>query len=305
MRSFIYFCITFLILTLNSVSAQDLRIFNFEIQEDTSLGFVSLSDDYAISENPDSPAIPSIDELGPDSSLRIELSGMYRKLFMKGTGISESDKMYIYNYAENQLSVIPLMKLKVIALLNFYRSADDWPYSQEDYRIGFEIPINKLNSKDKLFSERFVYIGKSNPFSQNQLINITWNKIDPSDLPAIKLMDIDTNYSRIYEFLIVNYQYFKTGNRAFYLLDYQSEKNVFANHFIVIDATTKAVIFQKIYYSGESAQFAEPDYQWTGSLFKNKPDVLLGLQWHAFGCPEITFLDPDTNPVYVHCDNRH
>jgi hypothetical protein len=53
--------------------------------------------------------------------------------------------------------------------------------------------------------------------------------------------------------------------------------------------------------------YVESEYieQWTGKLFKNKPPVILGFQYVAFGCPGITFLSPTEKDIYIYCDNRH
>ena len=73
----------------------------------------------------------------------------------------------------------------------------------------------------------------------------------------------------------------------------------------VLDAQSKEVVREKLFYSGESASFAPLDQQWTGILLKKRSPVIFGFQYESFGCPGIVFLSPAEADLYINCDNRH
>ena len=306
-KLFILFLISFNELT--NLAAQDLKIFNLQYYEEDSthsFSFISLSEIYPLSDNPDSLAIPDLREKENDEAPNFtyfKLDSTYRKRFLTATNISETDKVFIYDYSINALQTFTVKNLNVIACLNIYGA--DWPYSSHDYMIGFEINKKLLTGSDKFFTNSLAYVGKENPFVRGQVKPIIWKKVAPNDFPSKELPSYDTSYAGkcvsgdVYKFEMEGLQYFVQD------LVRLADKWISVKRLIVMDLKTKETVCEKLFYSGESASFAPFDNQWTGKLFKNKPPVIFGFHWVSFGCPSITFLNPTESNIYINCDNRH
>lgn len=294
---------------LTNLFAQDLQIFNlmyYEKDSTQSLAFISLSEIYPLSENPDSLAIPDLSEREIGEAQNFEyftLDSTYRKRFLAETNISETDKVFIYDYATNALQTFTVKNLTVVACMNIYGA--DWPYSQYDYMIGFEVNKNALKHFDKYYINTLAYVGKQNPFVRGQMQQIIWEKIEPAAYPSKALPTYDSSYAGICR--IGDAYKFETEGFLYYVQDLVRLTNnwVSVKRLIVIDNKTKEIVCEKYFYSGESASFAPLDDQWTGTLFKNKPPVIFGFQYFTFGCPGITFLSNTENDIYINCDNRH
>jgi len=176
--------------------------------------------------------------------------------------------VFIYDYSIDALVSFTVKNLNVVACLNVYGA--DWPYSQDDFMIGFEVNKNSLTDFDKYFTNSLAYVGKKNPFVRGQVKPIIWKKIDPSDYPSKELPAYDHSYAGkcvtgdAYKFEIDGLQYFVQD------LVRLADNWVSVKRLIVIDLKTKETVCEKLFYSGESASFAPLDNQWTGRLFKNK-----------------------------------
>ncbi len=177
-----------LILVSTSVlKAQELELYqlrNLEINEpDRKVGFISLSDNYyPLSNHPDSSVIPDLQYMEKEEQLYFRLDSIYRKRFL--SNISETDKVFVYDYSTDILRSFPVKKLNVVARLNDYMSIDECfpdPCSAYDYMIGFEICNKLLKGVDYL--NTLVYVGKENPFVRGQMKAIVWEKIASSDFP--------------------------------------------------------------------------------------------------------------------------
>jgi hypothetical protein len=304
----------FLLIAVNGLTnlfAQDLQIFDikyYEKDSTQSFAFISLSEIYPLSENPDSLAIPDLNEKQIEEEPNFtyfKLDSIFRQRFLAATNISETDKVFIYDYSTNSLQTFKVKNLKVVAYLNIYRSQTDWPYSQEDFMIGFEINKKSLKGFDKYFTNSLAYVGKENPFVRGQVKPIIWKKIAPADYPSRELPVYDTSYAGkcvtgdAYKFETERLQYFVQD------LVRLADNWVSVKRLIVIDIKTNEIVCEKLFYSGESASFAPWDNQWTGRLFKNKSAVIFGFHYVTFVCPGITFLNPTENDIYINCDNRH
>lgn len=332
MNKKLFILLLFSVNGLTSLIAQDLAIFDLELRKNESVGFISLSDVYPLSERPDSLAIPNLedelnDKLGKlpenptDESIEkvkdqfiknaeyFILSSKYRKIFLSKTKILETDLVFIYDYSLDVLISFTVKNLNIVACLNIYGA--DWPYSQNDYMIGFEINKKFLTGFGKYPSNTLVYVGKENPFVQGQLKHIVWKKIETTDFPTSAVSSKDTSelreYFRAYQYVTgTTYKYEKEGLQYF-IQDFIRLQDNFipAKRLIVIDLKTKETIFNKHYFSSEGTSFAPLNNQWTGKLFKNKPPVIFGFQYESFGCPSITLLDSMENEVGINCDSRH
>jgi hypothetical protein len=291
------------------LTAQDLKIFSLMIYEKDSLNsttFISLSEIYPLSEHPDSLAIPDFSNIEMEAAPNynyFKLDSNYRKRFFEETKISESDKVFIYDYVDDKLITISVKNLTVIACITPYGAS--WPYTQYDYMIGLEmnkkLPLNFY----KHFSYSIAYIGKESPFIRNQLKSMNWTKMESNDFPSKEMPAYNISYAgnciagNVYSSEIDNLHYFV---QDLYRL---ADGFVAVKRLIVIDKKTKNKICEKLFYAGESASFAPLDNQWTGLLIKNKPPIIFGFQYYSFGCPGITFLSNTENDIYIYCDNRH
>ncbi len=291
------------------LAAQELRLFtlrNYEIDSTQSFAIISLSEIYPLSENPDSLAIPDLKDREIDEAPGFEyfqLDSTYRRRFLSATNISETDKVFIYDYSTSAFRTLTIKNLKAVACLNVYGA--DWPYLQDDYMIGFEVDKNSLTDFDKYFVNSLVCVGKENPFVRGKVKPIIWNRIESADYPSKELPAYDTIYAGkcvagdAYKFELEGLQYFV---QDFVRL---ADNWVSVKRLIVIDLKTKETVCEKIFYAGESASFAPLDNQWTGILFKNRTKVIFGFHYVSFGCPGITFLNPTESNIYINCDNRH
>ena len=294
---------------LTNLKAQNLEIFDLKyIEKDSihSFGFISLSEIHHLSEHPDSLATPDFSNIEIEEAPNyeyIELDSSYRKRFLSATHISETDKVFLYDYSVNSLLKFTVKNLKAVACLNYY--GGDWPYSQNEYMIGFEIEKKYLTAFDKYYCNAIVSIGKKNPFIRGKVKQVTWIKIQPSDFPSKEIPNYDSAYTGkcitgdAYKFELEGLQYFLQE------LVRVTDQSVQAKRLIVIDFKTKKTICEKYFYSGEGASFAPMENQWTGKLFKNKPSVIFGFHYVSFGCPYFTFLNSSESDLYIKCDNRH
>lgn len=287
--------------------SSDLQIFSlmkYTKSPGDTIGFVSLSDIYSMSESPDSVPMPLIN-IGTDDRTQypdfILLDSIYRSTFFKRTGVKNKHKIYICSYSLNKIISIPLNNTPLVACLNIYGA--EQPYSVNDYMIGFEIKLNKYSELD--FENSLVSIQSKNPFAGKSLQKIHWIQDTITRTQLLKTSQYDTSYSGLSEpFAAFVYT---TDMYKFYIQDYKRQIDSFHSirRLQVFNRNSGSIVFEKNYYAGESAVFTEPGYQWTGILFKNKPPVLLGILWHSFGCPEITVLQQGKNPIPIFCDNRH
>jgi hypothetical protein len=316
MKFRLYILLLFILILTFKLNAQELKIFElmyYEKDSTQSLAFISLSDVYDLSVHPDSLAIPDLSEIGIEDSKKFEyikLDEKYRKRFLSKTKISETDIVFIYDYSHDVLMSFTVKNLNIVACLNVYGA--DWPYSQEDYMIGFEINKKYLTGFGKYPSNTLVYVGKENPFVQGQVKHVVWKKIESKNFPVSAISSEDT--TELNKYLIKGryvtgnaYKYEKDGLQYF-IQDILrlTDDWIFAKRLIVIDLKTKETVFKKNYFDSEGESFAPLDNQWTGKLFKNKPSVIFGFMWISFGCPGITFLDSaKKEDIYINCDNRH
>jgi hypothetical protein len=301
------------------ITYSDLKLYSlvyYERSPTERVGFTSLSDNYPLSEHPDSLAVPDLYSSEEEGVLvndeYVTLNTQYRKRFLTKTKISEADTVFIYNYYSNTLVSFKVKSLPVIARLNFYMDQNDRPHSQDDYMIGFEIDKNVLRDFGDNYYQTLVYVGKENPFVQGQLKPVVWKKIKPSDLPSTSVSTKHTLQLRTYEkgsaymFKAINFEYF--------IQDFLKGKNISARRLLVLDGNTKELVRDIVYFESEGASLAPLNFitghdknyhQWTGQLFRNRPPVVFGFEAISFGCPYIEFLHKSVAGVPIYCDNRH
>lgn len=292
-------------ISIEKQNLSDLKIFDlYSIENDGKYHtFISLSDIYN-----DSLAIPNdIIENQKSKSFaelkHFELNGIYREKLLKGTSLSETDTLFLYNYKDAKLQKFPIKDLKSIANLNLYMSEGD-EISSYDYMIGFELNQNETSEQSVMDKTNYslASFGKENPFSGEKVVPIHWKKISRDQFPLTLKNDksLENTYLAKFENLI------------YYIQDYKGEYGIYKRKLAVVK--DKKVTFAKTFTRGEGAEFSPlnfinnneyNDWQWTGRLFKNKPPVVFGFVSESFGCPNITFLDSSYEDIYLICDNRH
>ncbi len=293
---------------------EELVIFDMmPVDGNEEIGFISLSDIHPVSEHPDSLAIPDISEKPIDSVRYFKLNKEYRKRFLTATGISETDKVFMFDYSTNALVSLPVKKLNVVANLNIYSSDEDAPFSQFDYMFGFEVSRKDLKGFDsEYFGDVLVSVGKENPFERGKLKPIVWRKTDKKQFPLAKMSK--EGIKRSSQFTVANTYTFTKDSLQYYVQELSKEESSPARRLLVLNTKTDKVVFERVYEESEGVGLAplnhkdkEYDFvnQWTGQLFKDRAPVIFGFQYFSFGCPEISFMDRKLKDIYLNCDNRH
>jgi len=312
-----------LYLVISSVMySQDISIYDidpYEISKTESIAFISLSDNYPLSEHPDSLAIPDQQGKSIKEIEHFKLEGKYRKRFLDKMKISGTDNVFIYDYASDLLVALPVKDLSVVACLNYYVSAEEGPFTQEYYMIGFEVKKSNLKGFKEYYTDAFAYVGKEQPFARGKMKPLRWKKIETKDVPVVK---IDPDHQKILlasgggnYWAGADYKYEAEGYTYYVREIVNKENETFARRLLVMNTKTGKVVLNRFYYNSEGTSLAPLNYttkdenyfpdQWTGQLFKNKPPVVLGFHYISFGCPDILFLDPLVKAIEISCDNRH
>ena len=301
--------------------------------------FISLSDIHELIRHPDSLAIPAsnsgIDWRGRwspdlkgeelflffnemDERQFFHLDEEYRRRFLERTKISETDIVFLYNYADDALLAFPVNELNVAVV------ARHFPHTcQYNYRIGFHMDRVLLYESDESndfdlweFERVLVYIGQAHPFARGGMREIQWRRIPTEDFPIAK-SNIETDNERILYLL----EYGRRSARA-YLYEFENfilfsqdilrfwsahnRWNPAALHLLIIDTEIDSVVVERVIPNG---------WGWygrgtrIGNLFRNAPPVALGFWWPDWRtpsdlCPFIMFLDAEIADVYIRCDNQ-
>ncbi|RZK49099.1 MAG: hypothetical protein EOO87_20070 [Pedobacter sp.] len=275
------------------------------MDDNDSKAFISISDIY-----PDTVAVPSLyvknqKNIPFDKLKYFELETAYRKKLLNGTGIKETDTVFMYDYKFNELAKIPVGNLKAVAHLTPYahkgRQISIW-----DYMLGFEVKNDVLKkSALQYYNNVLVYIGNKNPFMQGKMYLVKWQKIEKKLFPFQQKNKVDNNSAS-------NYYTFKNDKFIYYIRDILVDGRIEKRHFVAINAITKNILVERKFANSEGSSLAPLNFtdenqenQWSGYLFKNKPPVIFGFEYHSFGCPAITILNKSYAEIPIKCDNRH
>ena len=297
-------------ITIDTISTEKKNLSNFHVFDLYSMEntgkydiFVSMSDIYN-----DSLAIPNdiIENQKTKTFAELkhfELTGIYREKLLKGTSLSETDTLFLYNYRDAKLQKFPVHDLKSVANLDLYTSEGE-EISHYNYMVGFELNQPEISQDVAMDKTNYslATFGKSNPFSGEKVVPVHWQKTSHEKFPLA--LKNEKNLENTYQA--------KFENLIYYIQDYKGEYGISKRLLAVVK--NNKVIFAKTYKTGEGAEFNPlnfinnneyNDWQWTGKLFKNKPPVIFGFVSESFGCPSITFLDHSYPEFYIDCDNRH
>lgn len=311
----------FFLLLPPALQAQELDLFylnQFEKENNGNVGFISLSEIYTNiggSDLYDSLAMPDQNEIKDFRYIRLDSA--YRDRFLLRTNVSETNRVFIYDYAADMLKSFSVKELKVVAYLNIYTSPEECPCPQYYYMMGLEIDVKLLEGFEKNFNHTLVYVGENNPFVRRQLKPMIWEKTESKYFPYPATKSDSIKHSHGYGvFAFGNTYKFESEGFQFFIQDFVEGNDQFkARLLVVIRSETKEIVCEKFYSDSEGTGLAPLQLgnagstygveQWTGKLFKNKPPVVFGFEYHSFGCPAISFLDKSENDMYIKCDNRH
>ena len=293
-------------------------VYPVELFDKTKLVFVSISDRYAFNDHPDSLNIPAKAFKGKKAgeAPHIPLQGIYRQRLLAGIGAKESDSLFVYNYDKDVLKVYPISILKTSAVINAYSSEDE-DVEQYYYQIGFELPLSVFDKSGDY--NNLVYIGTENIFAEGQVKPIYWADTGSKNLPThhckhqAEIDKLKSKNSSVFEATQNGFHYYLQDGT--YDLHINGYTDLSVRHLLILDAQDKVVTDLYIEQSEGSSlaplnQFSDtPDKtylsQYSGKLFKNKPPIILGLEYVSFGCETIEFLSQDEPSLYINCDNRH
>ena len=314
MKITFYFTLFILTVLAPSLCAQDLNLYTVGLYENDAhkqVAFTSLSETYPLSDDPDSLAMPSLEGMTEQEAQYILLDSIYRNGFLTTMNLSETDTVFIYDYAQGMLYSFPIKTLNLVAIISIYEP--NGPYRQEDFEIGFEIDAALLSDHDPYFLSCLAAVGKENPFEVGKLESITWMKTDRSNFPSIP---IDFENAEILfgnNFFERDVYMGESNDLQYFIQEYADQEHVAGRHLIVIDVKTSGVLCDRLFFEDEGSTLTELNSlesypsinQYTGKLLKNKPLVVFGFKYVGFGCEFITFLQPGENDLYLKCDNRH
>nr|WP_294793468.1 hypothetical protein [uncultured Mucilaginibacter sp.] len=285
--------------------------------EDTA-AFVSVSDIDRLPGDYNSPAdsvdrlvIPSLENKEAKDTRHLTLTSKYRKRLLSGTGISETDSLFVYDYGKDVLLSFAISSLDAVAKLSVYEDETVAQHSARDYMLGFKIDRAALVSINNRYpSTSYVYIGAKNPFTRNQMHPIVWKRTDPKNFPSIPLRTEDREILK--GFKLTGSYTFQSDRNHFYLQDFVNKES-HCERVIICDVNGK-IIRNELLTETEGTSPARLSFassktkmyeQWTGRLLKNKPPLTLGFEYISFGCPVLSFVNESHGFVEVNCDNRH
>lgn len=290
---------------------ESINLFTLTYRDSTDIAFVSLSDIYPTNgEGADKLILPEIEKMGVKAAQYFTLDKNYRNRFLSKTNISETDSLFIYDFSKNKLASFSVKSLNTAALLSGYTSEEEWPYHNYNYMIGFEIKKKYLAGFTDYYDKVLVYVGKENPFTQEQLTPIAWKKTSIKEYPSKTIKKEDL--AQLKNKSIGNTYSYKTENYKYFLQEYIKNGEVTARRLLVVDSKTKDIIIEKMFIDNESLSTAPLNdidnniiLQYTGKLFKHKSPVVFGFADESFGCSSISLIDKSNEDIYLQCDNRH
>lgn len=284
--------------------------YEYEISKGKQALFVSLSEIYPLSEHPDSLAI-SDKYLGSKKVVdNHTLDKKYSTRFLKSTGISETDNLYIYCYSLDTVITYQVKDLPVMAHLSPYTQVDQM-ISQYDYMIGFDLGKKLLSLGHNYYYNSFIYVGEENPFVTDNIQPMIWEKTDNKSFPAVNLSNETFINLRSYD---SNETYkFTAFDLNYYARIYISKDHGARAMHLVVKTNENKIVLNEVLFEGESASLSPLSYvgkkntpeQWTGKIFKDKPPVLFGFVYESFDCPGIYVTGKHNGYIRIRCDNRH
>jgi hypothetical protein len=256
----------------------DLHVLHLSVNQ--NVVFVPLSGDYDFEKIKDSICSNLKDSL---KNQQINLSLNRRKTLLNDLSILETDTMYLYNYETNTIKNICISDLAMFAIL-------DSDFNHLDlYNIGFKIDDNSRKDLGNIFKV-LVYIGKSNPFNLNRMKPFVWKKIKSKDFPFSKMDTIQKFDGDLKE---LRFHYYKSDYYEYYVVN-----DLYSEYVLIFDFQGNKINEVSFYFteSCPNAVVSENilSQQFVGSIFKDKPELILGFEDCSYECSHLIF----TNPLY-------
>lgn len=254
---------------------------------------------------------------GPNQNFRVlPIDPSFKSHCNSHLRITENDSVYLYDFALAKIHSIPISQLELVANESIYADQRKKTFRSDDYQIGFIINKSLLPGLAQ-YSKVLVAFGRQSPFIHCNLQPIVWSQIRASKIPGRK----NTKVPQPIQNLKPGKAYGALpGNYRFYLQDYSepsSPDQSVARHLMVYALSSKRLVFEQLFQESEGVTLAplnagihdiygkSHQEQWAGLLFYGEPEVLFGLDWLAFGCPKIYYLNSKKEPLVIQCDNRH
>ena len=270
--------------------------------------FVSPSDFYEI-DSLDLPIREMQKRLSQGKKIQqyIVLDDKYKKRIFEKTNYSPSDTIFVYNYEKNILKKYPITDLRTVAYIHI--NSDENKIDIKKCKIGFELaydPDDISQEESRIYWEAYAYIGKENPFVENQMKPMAWVKVDKEKFPL--------PYTIIHEeYYWGNTYRYEDQEVICYLRDFHInegyEKFHDKRYLVVLDAKTKRIIKTAFWEESELLVFDSPydrdDLSFSisiGRLLKNRPITICGLNYRYFQCLPIVFLDQQYSDLNNFCD---
>ena len=235
----------------------------------------------------------------------IVLDDKYKKRIFEKTNYAPNDTIFVYNYSKNILKKYPITNLRTVAYINI---SNENKIDIKNCKIGFELaydPYDISEEESRIYWEAYAYIGKENPFVENQMKPMTWVKIDKEKFPL--------PYTIIHEEYYWDNTYrYEDQEVICYLRDFCINKyEIFNNkrYLVVLDAKTKRIIKTAFWEENELLELDSPydrdDLSFAvsiGRLLKNRPITICGLNYRYFQCLPIVFLDQQYSDLDNFCN---
>ena len=236
----------------------------------------------------------------------IVLDDKYKKRIFEKTNYAPNDTIFVYNYNKNILKKYPITNLRTVAYI--YISNEN-KIDIKKCKIRFELaydPYDISEEESRIYWEAYAYIGKENPFVENQMKPMTWVKIDKEKFPL--------PYTIIHEeYYWGNTYRYEDQEVICYLRDFRINEGyeIFDNkrYLVVLDAKTKRIIKTAFWEENELLELDSPydrdDLSFAvsiGRLLKNRPITICGLNYRYFQCLPIVFLDQQYSDLDNFCD---
>ena len=236
----------------------------------------------------------------------IALDDKYKKRIFEKTNYAPSDTIFVYNYSKNILKKYPITNLRTVAYIHI---SNENKIDIKECEIGFELVYDSYDisqEENLIYWEAYAYIGKENPFVENQMKPMTWVKVDKEKFPL--------SYTIIHEeYYWGNTYRYEDQEVICYLRDFRInegyEKFHDKHYLVVLDAKTKKIIKTAFWEENELLVFDSPydrdDLSFAvsiGRLLKNRPITICGLNYRYFQCLPIIFLDQQYSDLDNFCD---
>lgn len=295
-------------------SNTELAIYELQIYEKKSekVPYIILTDRYHYIEHPDSMVVAD-QYLGTHNIANYHtLNSKFRKRFLDRKDIKETDQVFIYHYGLDTVMIHLVRDLPLIATISPYHDSRS-EVSVYDYQVGFSLGANSSLVDDIYYSQTFVFIGTENPFVTGNVQPIVWEKAGSQPIPSGNLPA--WAFNRLNDYKTGPAYTFSANQQTWYLQGHSNKEASNGANSLMIFSPNNQLVYHNAFFESEGVSCAPVSFthvkqkykpeQWTGKIFKNKPPVFWGFQYHSFSCPAIHYIRKENGGIPILCDNRH